>query len=248
MAAIATADATGAEGRRAVAWRDAAGGARAMVPWLLGVAPFGLVIGVSAARAGIPTLAGWLTGPLIYGGSAQVATIELLDGGAAPVLVVATALAINLRLVLYSGTMAGHWRGTPRRWRMLAAYLLVDPSFAVGIDRYEGPAGRGAGAHAHYLGGAVALWCTWIAAITIGATLGTRLPDGLHLELVVPLFLVGEVVPRLTIRAMRRATVAAVVVAVAGHGLPLRLGLVAAMVAGVVAGLTTGLTTREATR
>jgi predicted branched-subunit amino acid permease len=35
-----------------------AAGARAMVPWLAGVTPFGLVIGVSAAQADIPTLAG----------------------------------------------------------------------------------------------------------------------------------------------------------------------------------------------
>ena len=63
--------------------RDVAAGARAMAPWLVGVVPFGLVIGFSAAQADVPTLAGWLTGPLIYAGSAQVATIEMLDAGAA---------------------------------------------------------------------------------------------------------------------------------------------------------------------
>ena len=55
--------------------RDIAAGARAMVPWLVGIVPFGLVIGLSAAQAEIPTLAGWLTSPLIYSGSVQVATI-----------------------------------------------------------------------------------------------------------------------------------------------------------------------------
>jgi len=210
-----------------------------MVPWLLGVAPFGLVVGVSAAQAGIPTLVGWATGPIIYSGSAQVATIELLDGGATPLVVVATALAINLRLVLYSGAMAARWRGQPRWWRMIAAHLLVDPSFAVGTARYQRPGGDGVPAHAHFLGGAVALWCTWVTAITLGATLGTHLPAGLHLELIVPLFLIGEVVPRMTTRAMRRATAVGAVVALAAGALPLRLGLVAAMVAGVVAGLTT---------
>ena len=57
--------------------RDVAAGARAMVPWLAGLVPFGLVIGVSAAQADIPALAGWLTGPLIYAGSAQVATTRI---------------------------------------------------------------------------------------------------------------------------------------------------------------------------
>jgi predicted branched-subunit amino acid permease len=219
--------------------RDAIAGARAMVPWLLGVAPYGLVIGVSIAQADIPAGAGWLTGATIYSGSAQMATIDLLDGGAAPLVVVATALAINMRLVLYSATMAAHWRGTPRWWRMLAAYLLVDPSFAVGIDRYERPE-SGPGAHAHYIGGGVALWITWLAAITVGATAGAQLPASLRLEFVIPLFLVGEVVPRLSTPAIRRAGLTAVVVAVVGYALPMHLGLVAAMVAGIGAGMATG--------
>jgi predicted branched-subunit amino acid permease len=116
--------------------RDMAAGARAMVPWLAGVAPFGLVIGVSAARADVPTPAGWLTGPLINAGSSPVTTIGMPDAGAAPIVVVAAALIVNIRLIFYSATMARHWRGTPRWWRFVAAYLLVDPSLAVGLDGY----------------------------------------------------------------------------------------------------------------
>ena len=99
--------------------RDLLAGMRAMAPWLIGVAPFGLVIGVSAAEAGIPTLAGWLTGPTIYAGSAQVAAIQMLDAGAASYAVIITALVINIRLILYSAAMATYWRGTPLWWRLL---------------------------------------------------------------------------------------------------------------------------------
>jgi hypothetical protein len=73
---------------------DIAAGARAMVPWLAGIVPFGLVIGVNAAPADVPALAGWLAGPLIYAGSSQLATIGMLDGRSAPVVVVASALII----------------------------------------------------------------------------------------------------------------------------------------------------------
>ena len=45
---------------------DVLGGVRAMVPWMLGIGPYGLVIGVSAAHADIPTAAGWFTGPAIF--------------------------------------------------------------------------------------------------------------------------------------------------------------------------------------
>lgn len=218
--------------------RDVLAGVRAMVPWLLGVGPYGAVIGVSAAHADIPAAAGWLTGPLIFSGSAQVATIELLDARAAPLVVIVTALAINARLVIYSGAMAPHWRGTPRWWRALAAYLLVDPTFAVGVDRYERPGDRAA-AHAHYLGAAAALWVTWLLAIALGASVGAQLPAGLHVEFVIPLFLVGEVAARLTSPAMRRAGLTAAAVAVVAHAAPLNLGVVAAIAAGIAAGLLT---------
>jgi predicted branched-subunit amino acid permease len=209
-----------------------------MVPWLVGVAPFGLVIGISTAQADIPLLAGWLTGPLVFAGSAQVATIQLLDGGAAPVVVIAAALAINLRLVLYSATMAPHWRGTPRWWQALAGYLLVDPSLAVGVDGYDRARDRLHG-HAHYLGGAALLWVTWLAAITVGATAGTALPAGLHLELVIPLFLIGEVVPRLDGASTRRAVAVTVVLALVSLRMPLHLGTLVAMAGGIAAALAT---------
>ena len=214
-----------------------AAGARAMVPWLAGVAPFGLVIGVSAAQADIPALAGWLTGPTIYAGSSQVAAIEMLDAGSAPVVVVITALVINLRLILYSGAIATYWRGTPRWWRAMAAYLLVDPSFVVGIDRYQRPGDRN-DAHTYYLGGAITLWVTWLLALGAGATLGAQLPEALHLELVIPLYLVGEIVPKLADPAARRAILTAVVVAVVAVSAPLHLGVVLAIVAGLGAALT----------
>lgn len=217
--------------------RDLAAGARAMAPWLLGIVPFGLVIGLSAAQADIPTLAGWLTGPLIYAGSAQVATIQMLDAGAAPIVVVVTALVINVRLLLYSAAMAPYWRGTPWWWRLLAAYLLIDPSLAVGLDGYEQLANQRR-AHVRYLGGGVLLWASWLAAISVGATVGVGLPAWLHLEFVIPLFLVGEVVPKLANPALRRVILAAATVALLALSAPLHLGIALAIAAGIAAGLT----------
>jgi predicted branched-subunit amino acid permease len=161
----------------------------------------------------------------------------MLDAGTAPIVVVITALVINLRLILYSGAIAAHWRGTPRWWRAVAAYLLVDPSFAVGIDRYQRP-GDGTDAHRYYLGGAITLWIAWLLAIGAGATLGAQLPAALHLEFVIPLYLVGEIVPKLGDRATRRAALTAAAVAVVAISAPLHLGVVLAILAGLGAALT----------
>jgi predicted branched-subunit amino acid permease len=218
-----------------------------MLPWLVAVTPFGLVIGVSASQASISTAAGWFTGPTIYGGSAQVAAIQLLDGGAAAIPVIATVLVINLRLVLYGAALAPYWRGTPLWWRLLAGYLLVDPSFVIakrryddqrsvsgtGADRGRAEAGR-APAHAFYLGGAVVLWVGWLAALGVGAVAGAAVPPGLHLELLVPLYLVGQILPELRRRVTRRAVVVSGAVAVACLAAPLHLGIAIGIVAGLL--------------
>src|SRR5439155_1064378 len=83
--------------------------------------------------------------------------------GAGPVVVVIAALAINLRLVLYSGSMARYWSGESRRWQALAAYLLIDPTLAVGVDGYDTISDRSR-AHRHYLGAGVTLLAAWLVA------------------------------------------------------------------------------------
>ena len=149
---------------------------------------------------------------------------------------IGAALAINLRLVLYSATMAPHWRGMPRWWQGLAAFVLVDASVAVGVAGYERTTDRRRG-HLYYFGGAGLLWVAWVTAIAVGATAGARLPGALHLELVIPLFLAGEVVARLTTRAATHAAATAALVGALSVGVPLHLGPMLAVGAGVAAGL-----------
>ncbi|PMR61543.1 hypothetical protein C1A38_08560 [Verrucosispora sp. ts21] len=243
--------------------RDVAAGMRSMLPWLVAVAPFGLIIGVTAGQASLPSAVGWFTGPTIYGGSAQIAAIQLLDSGAAAATVIATVLVINLRLVLYSAALARYWRGTPLWWRLLAAYLLIDPSFVVGIRRYEhhrwvlaaarqggqrltpdGGLGDLRSSHAFYSGAAVLLWVGWLTALGVGAVVGASVPEGLRLELLMPLYLVGQVVPSLRQRATRRAVVVSSVVAGACIAAPLNLGIVVGITAGLAAGYLTSLKDR----
>jgi predicted branched-subunit amino acid permease len=207
------------------------GGARAMLPWLVGVVPYGLVIGVTVGASTVDAGAGLATGLTIYSGSAQLAAIEMLEHGAAPLVAIATVLAINARLVFYSGAMAPHWRGTSRTFRALASYLLVDPSYAVGRSGY----GQGAPRHLHYLGAAVTLWVAWQAAMFTGFLAGAGVPASLHLEHAVPLFLVAEVVHGSRTHPARTAAAVGALTAVLGGGLPLHAGPLVGIVAGLVA-------------
>ena len=78
------------------------------------------------------------------------------------------------------------------------------------------------------------------AAVCIGAgaTAGAVLPAWLHLEFVMPLFLIGEAVPKLARPAHRRAILAAAAVALLALSAPLQLGIALAIAAGIAAGLT----------
>jgi len=227
--------------------KDFVGGARAMLPWLAGVLPFGLVIGVSVSQTHLPAGAGWLTAPVLFGGSAQIAAIQLLNAGGAAVAVIVTTMVINLRLALYSAAMAQYWRGTPLWWRLLGGYLLVDPSFAVGIAKYSSDPDRRRG-HAHYLGGGVVLWIGWLSAVAIGARAGASVPSGLHLEILVPLFLIGELLPKLRQAPTRWAMVASSGVALLCLTVPLHLGIAIGIVAGMAAGWFKVRPARPATR
>ena len=211
-------------------------GARAMAPLLLGIAPYGMVVGVTIASSGLATVVGLSTGWFIYSGAAQIAVIQSFGTGAAPVLVVVTVVVLNARLLVYGAGMAGPWRQTGRGWRALAAYLLVDPSFAVGVDGYERRGATPAG-HAHYLGGAVVLWLTWQLATLAGVTVGSVLPQALAVEFVVPLYLVAVVVPKATTRRLRIVVAVAAGTAVVGAALPFHLGPTAAVAAGLLVGL-----------
>lgn len=207
-------------------------GIRSMLPWLVGVVPFGMVVGMNARASGVSTAVGLATGATIYSGSAQLTAIELLDSGAAVAVVVASVLVLNTRLLLYGSSIAPHWRGTSRWFRALAAYLLIDPSFAVGMNGYrQRPRG-----HASYIAAGLTLWVAWHAAMFSGAAVGGEVPEWLQLHYAVPLFLLAELV-HVTRSAPALATAAtAASIAVAGTGLPLSTGLLVSIVAGVAVG------------
>jgi predicted branched-subunit amino acid permease len=218
-------------------------GVRAMAPWLIGIAPLGFAIGVTTAQADVPAGAGWLAGPLIFSASSQAATIQLLDTHAAAVVVIAGGLAVNLRLVLYSAAMARHWRTRPAWWKALAAGALVDPSAAVALEGYQRSDDPAYG-HAHYVGAAATLAAAWLGSIALGATFGAALPSGMQLELVIPLYLVGQLMRRANDATAKRAATVAVVLAATSSALPLHLGTLIGIAGGTLYALIAGGRTR----
>lgn len=220
-------------------------GLRAVLPLLLGVAPFGVIYGVVALQSGIPALAAMAMSSIVFAGSAQFLLAQLVGAGA-PLLLSAGAVGlINLRHALYSASVAPMLARLPRRWKLLLAYLLTDEAYAAAIPHLLAERDQGASA-AHWilLGSGFGLWAGWQLATLAGVVLGAQLPAGLGLDFALPLTFIAIVVPMVTSRALLAAALAAAVAAVLLVALPYKLGLFLAALIGLAAG---AIWSREAT-
>ncbi len=211
-------------------------GSKAVSPLLIGVVPFGLVFGVVAADSVIGPALAWATSFIIFGGAAQLATIQLLDEGVVAVVVIATALVIGSRHVMYSAALVPYFQHFPRWSRFVLPYVLTDQAFAVSMVRFQDlddPVEQ----RWFYTGAAVTLWISWQLSTLIGVLVGAQLPEALSLEFAIPLVFIALLV--LTVRT-RPELVAALVggaAAVIAAPAPLGLGLIVGALAGVAAGV-----------
>ncbi len=206
-------------------------GVVAMVPFVVGYSPFALSIGAAVAAHG-DRLAGWSGSWLVYGGSAHLATLQTLDSSGL-LLAILAGVVVNLRLVVYSASLARRWTAQPLWFRLLAAPLIIDPTWAV-ADAADGSASPAA-QRRFFLAAGLTLGAGWSALIAVGAVLGTRV-HGDHLAVAVPLCLAVLVGPHLRRGDTRSVCAVAAAVALLGRDLPAGSGLVLAVLAGCAAG------------
>lgn len=207
---------------------------RDTIPVALSIAPFGLVIGATAARTGVPAALNTGAAATVFSGAAHLAALTTLAAGAGVLTVLGTAALINARLLLYSASIEPRFRGQPRWFRWLGPALLIDQTFVMvlGRDDLDDPV-----RFRHYwlVAGGV-LMGAWVAMVGLGSVLGPLLPAGSPVDAAAVAVLAGMLAPRL--KALRPALVAivALVVAVAAAPLPGGVGVAAGIGAGLLVG------------
>lgn len=221
---------------------DARTGVRDTIPLLLGVIPFGLVAGIAAVNAGLDLKHAIGFSVVVFAGASQLAAIELLGKNSPLVVVVVTAVVINLRMMMYSASIAPHLRDQPPRWKALMAYVLTDQAYALSIARYRG---SDVDRRWYYVAVAFTLWVVWQVTTIAGVLLGSGVPDAWGLEFAVPLVFLALLVPAMEDRPTTIAGLAGGAIAVLAGGLPLNFGLLVGATAGIVAGLVVERTTLE---
>jgi predicted branched-subunit amino acid permease len=213
-------------------------GLLATLPVLLAVGPFGLIFGVVASEAGLDIPQTLAMTALVIAGASQLATLQLLADGAPVFIAVATGAVVNLRMAMYSASLAVHWQGTPLTLRALAACVLHDQSYALSVARYQRRPDEPLSDRVGFYLGVGGLTATvWIAMTLVGATAGRSISGTVDLGFIVPVTFIALVAPMLKGRATLLAAAAAAATSVAFAWLPYGLGLLAGAAAGIAAGL-----------
>lgn len=217
---------------RAAFW----GGVRALAPSMPGIIPFGLVTGITATEMGLAPATTLGMSLLFYSGSAQMTALQLLRSDTFALVIVLTALVINLRYLMYSASLAPYLHHLPRRWTWPLAYLLADQAYVISILRYSaGELQRFD--HYFFAGSALNMWLTWQLSVVAGVALGAGIPASWSLDFAIPLVFLALLVPAIRNRACLWAAVVAGSVAVMAAGMPYNLGLVMAALCGIASGL-----------
>ncbi len=187
---------------------------------MIGLAPFGLVVGVVSQGKGLSLAETLLMSGIVYAGSSQLLALELW-GDPAPVLAASfAAFAVNIRMAPMGAALAP-WLDKLRGWRLWGTLgTIVDHSFALGVADIRA-GGKDAG---YLLGIGLSLWFVWMLVAAIGHIMGgiVRLPPGHPLFYAATATFVALLVPLW--RGVKRDLQPWVVAAVVAVG-TLKLGL-----------------------
>jgi len=214
---------------------DFLAGVRTALPSLFGLIPFGLVAGIAAVDAGLSPLQAIGLSFVVFAGASQLAAVDLLSQDASLAVVVVTAVVINLRMAMYSASIAPYFEAFRRRWSMACSYLLTDVSYALSITEFAEESGTDR--RWYYLGLGGAIWAVWQLTTVVGVLLGTGIPESWGVGFAVPLVFLTLLVSDVSDRPRLVAALVGGTVAVVGAAWPLNLGLVGGALAGIVAGV-----------
>lgn len=214
-------------------------GLAAGAPFALVVFPFGMVFGIIAVEQGLSVAQAMGFSVLVIAGAAQLAALQLMAEGAPFAVVVLTALAVNLRMAMYSASLAPHLGRASLGARAAVAYLMIDQAYASAFLQYErAPDWPLRSKLAFYFGAVTPLAPLWYLGGLMGALLGDRLPPDLPVDFIVPVTFLALVGPMLRTAAHGAAAAMSVTAALVLAVLPWNLGL---PLAGLVAMLTGAL-------
>lgn len=210
-------------------------GLRDMTGVSLGIGAWGLVTGVAMVKSGLEPWQAVLMSLTVFAGTAQLAAAPLIGSGAPIWVVWATALALNLRFIIFSAQWRPYFAHLPRKRRARLAYFCADLNFVLFMRRFPEPR-PGPGQLPYFWGGVSINAGSWHLMSLIGIALGHRVPPEWGLGFAGTVALLGMTYSMLADRATWLPALVAGSAAVAAYALPLKLNMLVAIAAAVAIG------------
>ncbi|MEX0283036.1 MAG: AzlC family ABC transporter permease [Paracoccaceae bacterium] len=212
-------------------------GARDSTPFVFIAGPFGLLFGVFATEAGLKLIETMVFTISVFAGAAQFTAVTLMQDQTPTLIILISALAVNLRVAMYSASLTPYLGGAPLWKRVFAAYLMVDQSYALSIVKFENEPDLSLDARlAYYLGTNCLIAPIWVAATCVGAVVGTQIPDSWAIDFALPITFIAMIAPMLRTPAHVAAALVGCVGSLLAAGIPYNLGLIVAGVAAMMTG------------
>jgi predicted branched-subunit amino acid permease len=173
----------------------------------------------------------------VIAGASQFTAVSLMADGAPAFVVVLTALAVNLRMAMYSAALAPHLGAAPVWKRALVAYALFDSTYACASQAYARHSGWSLRDRLLYFAGAAGPAIPmWLVVTALGSAAGAAIPGWLALDFAVPICFLAMVAPGLRTLPQAAAAMTSVAGALLLAWVPHSLGLLVAAAAAMAVG------------
>jgi len=212
-------------------------GVRDGAPFILMAGPFALLFGVIATDAGLTLAQAMGFSVLVIAGASQFAAVQLMVENAGIAFVLLAALAVNLRMAMYSASLVPYLGAAPLWQRATVAYLNFDQTYITAIARYEAYAQMSVHDRVlYFFGVATPITPVWFGATLAGILAGQTIPEAWALDFIMPIMFLAMVAPMVRSLAHVAAAVVSVSVGIALAGLPSGFGLLIAAGAAMLTG------------
>ncbi len=201
-----------------------------------GLAAWGVMTGVAIVKSGMGVVAILVMSLCVFAGSSQLAALPLLAAGAPAWVVLATAVCVNLRFVVFSLQLRPYVLHQRFARRLLSGYLMADLGYVLVVRRFPTPPSDPAGiaaVEAYWLGVGVVGWTSWAGSTLVGVALGNAVPVAWGLGFAGILALLGVTASLVTSPLRLVAAGIAALAAVVALALPLKLNILVAIAAAV---------------
>jgi predicted branched-subunit amino acid permease len=196
------------------------------LPFILVGFPFAVLFGLVATEAGMSVAQVLSFSAVVFAGASQLTALQMMNEAAPVWVVIATAMAVNLRMAMYSASLQPHLGAAPLWQRALVAYINVDASYAISIQKYDAaPEMTVPEKVAYFVGTIIVMAPLWIVGSYVGAKAGGALPETIALDFAMPILFLAVVAPMLKTLAHLAAAITSIVAAMAFSFMPSGIGI-----------------------